>query len=164
MISTFSKTVLFVIFLTTSAYARELYLPNHILTPGDTLVVSEKDLCKSGYSATVRNVPESEKKQVYEEYNMQPDKSPCPCECDHLISLEIGGSNDIRNLWPQPYSGKFSARRKDVLETHLKRLVCDGKITLKEAQEEIKGDWTKAYLKYGLDKLGNKGNIIKIVH
>jgi 5-methylcytosine-specific restriction endonuclease McrA len=27
------------------------------------------------------------------------------CEVDHLISIELGGSNDQHNLWPEPYQG-----------------------------------------------------------
>jgi len=40
-----------------------------------------------------------------------------------------------------------------VLETKLKRMVCDGKITLKQAQQAIAKNWIAAYEKY-VDKEG----------
>ena len=70
-------------------------------------------------------------------------------EVDHLISLELGGSNSMRNLWPQSfYTETWNARVKDVLEHHLNRMVCDGKISLEEAQKAIATDWIAAYCKY----------------
>ena len=127
-------------------------LPDKNCTPG---VVREattaNDICTSGFTKTIRNVPESEKKKVYLEYNMTPNKSPCPCEVDHFISLVIGGDNTIKNLWPQPYSGQFGAREKDKLENYYHRQICDKKITQEQAIKEIREDWTKYYLLYGLD-------------
>jgi hypothetical protein len=73
-------------------------------------------------------------------------------EEDHFIPLEVGGNpKDPKNLWPEPYnttvSGKtMGARQKDKVEDLLKKQVCDGTITLKEAQDQIAGDWYKIYL------------------
>ena len=151
--------------IATLVYAgQDRSLPDSKLTPGVILNVAKEDVCVPGYSQSVRNVPQSEKRQVYQEYNMQADKSPCPCEVDHLVSLELGGSNDIKNLWPEPYTGKWNAHTKDRLENWLHKQICQGNMTLQEAQEAIRKDWTKAYIKYGINKAGNKGNIIKIVH
>jgi len=66
---------------------------------------------------------------------------------DHLISRELGGADAEDNLWPQPYTQHPGAHEKDWLENELHKGVCAGKITLKDAQDEIKGDWYKAYLK-----------------
>ena len=53
---------------------------------------------------------------------------------DHLISLELGGHpTDPRNLWPEPYP---RAARVDAIENELNRQVCDGSLTLAEAQEK----------------------------
>ena len=40
-------------------------------------------------------------------------------EIDHLIPLELGGSNDIANLFPEPGFGTASYRVKDQLENRL---------------------------------------------
>lgn len=70
-------------------------------------------------------------------------------EIDHLISLELGGTNEITNLWPQSYlTTPWNAHLKDKLENRLHKLVCNGVITLDTAQKEIREDWTKAYEKY----------------
>ncbi len=69
-------------------------------------------------------------------------------EVDHLIPLELGGSNDVTNLWPQSYVSTWGAHIKDELENRLHKLVCAGTITLPEAQDAIKTDWIKAYRKY----------------
>jgi hypothetical protein len=64
---------------------------------------------------------------------------------DHLIFLELGGSNAVANLWPQPYAPKPAARQKDVLENFLHRAVCGGAIALEDAQQQIATDWYRAY-------------------
>lgn len=122
--------------------------PNPKLTPGATLPVTKADLCVPGYSQKVRHVPESLKKKVYVEYGI---KSPRPreYEVDHLISLELGGSNSIKNLWPESYLTRpWNARVKDGLENRLHSLVCKGKISLPDAQKAIAADWIAAYKKY----------------
>jgi hypothetical protein len=68
-------------------------------------------------------------------------------EVDHFVSLELGGSNDIKNLWPEPYLPKPGARQKDVVENYLHRQVCAGNMTLPDAQQAIKSDWYKIYEK-----------------
>ena len=67
-------------------------------------------------------------------------------EEDHLISLELGGSpGDPRNLWPEPYDPRPGAREKDAVERYLHKEVCDGAMTLREAQSAIATDWYKVY-------------------
>jgi hypothetical protein len=65
-------------------------------------------------------------------------------EIDHLIPLELGGADDVKNLWPQPAP---DYKYKDKLENELHRLVCSGKVSLSAAQDEIKTDWTLSYRK-----------------
>jgi hypothetical protein len=127
--------------------SHQAHLPNPSLSPGDTLDVTTADICVSGYSSKVRNVPQSEKDQVYAEYGITSHK-PGDYEVDHLISLELGGSNSIKNLWPEPYFGDLNAHVKDKLENKLHSLVCDGSVDLKTAQHEIATDWIAAYIKY----------------
>src|ERR1700720_1346038 len=66
------------------------------------------------------------KKQQIAEYGFK-DKNMKNYEEDHLISLQIGGSpTDPKNLWPERYSGKWGARKKDGLENRLNKLICNG--------------------------------------
>ncbi len=123
------------------------YLPNASLSPGDILEVTKADICVSGYSSKVRNVPESVKNQAYQEYGIT-SHAPGAYEVDHLISLELGGSNSLKNLWPESYSGDWNAHIKDKLENKLHSLVCDGSLNLATAQHEIATNWIAAYQKY----------------
>jgi hypothetical protein len=74
---------------------------------------------------------------------------PCPnkehWEIDHDISIELGGSNDMDNLWAQP---KGQALVKDKLENRLHRMVCAGQITLPDAQKCIATNWVKCAERY----------------
>lgn len=119
--------------------------PDKRLTPGATLDVTKQDVCVAGYSSKVRNVPVSVKRQVFSEYGIP--YVPRKYEVDHLISLELGGSNSIRNLWPEPYSGGWNAHVKDKLENRLHEMVCDGDMSLPEAQRAIATNWVETYQK-----------------
>jgi hypothetical protein len=71
-------------------------------------------------------------------------------EEDHLIPLELGGDGYAAgNLWPEPYAGSAGARAKDRLENALHRLVCDGQLGLRAAQQAIASNWYTAYQIYG---------------
>jgi hypothetical protein len=60
-------------------------------------------------------------------------------EYDHFVPLELGGAtNDPRNLWPEPGA---SPNPKDAVEDALRQEVCDGHLTLAQAQREIVANW-----------------------
>ena len=123
-------------------------LPNRALTPGDVLTTSAKVVCLRGYSGRVRNVPQSVKNLAYARYGLA-GHAPGAYEVDHLISLELGGSNSILNLWPQAYgTSPWNARVKDGLENKLHALVCAGRLSLPTAQRAIAADWTAAYRQF----------------
>jgi len=131
-------------------------LPDSKLTPG----VADRrfalqDICTPGFTKTVRNVPKSVKDQVYAEYGIQSHR-PGDYEVDHLVSLELGGSNDPKNLWPQSYKTKpWNAHVKDALENRLHEMVCNGELPLETAQHDIATDWIAAYKKY----MGDSGRM-----
>ena len=110
-------------------------------------------ICTPGYSKCIRNVAQGELNAVYQSYGLAGNhtgycNSKQGCEVDHLISSEIGGSNDQTNLWPQPYQGTtWNAHVKDQLENYLHAQVCAGNIALDTAQQEIAKDWIASYKK-----------------
>lgn len=123
-------------------------LPDSKLSPGATSPVTRADICVPGYTKKVRNVPLAVKKQVYAEYGIKSHK-PGDYEVDHLISLELGGSNSIKNLWPESYKTQpWNAHVKDALENEMHAEVCSGKLDLTTAQHDIATDWIAAYKKY----------------
>ncbi|HWP43581.1 MAG TPA: hypothetical protein VNO14_10125 [Blastocatellia bacterium] len=86
------------------------------------------------------------KRQVFDRYGL--GASAMGYNVDHLIPERLGGSNDLKNLWPQPLSGEWTYQMKNRLERRLYRMVCSGALDLKTAQREIAADWVAAYKKY----------------
>jgi uncharacterized protein YceK len=120
-------------------------LPDSACTPGAILATGTKDaICKPGYAKSVRNVPDSEKNQDYAEYGIT-SHTPGQYEVDHLVSLELGGSNDIANLWPELASPTPGFHEKDKVENYLHAQVCSGAISLQQAQAEIATNWLAVY-------------------
>jgi hypothetical protein len=120
-------------------------LPDSACTPGALLSTGTKDaICISGYASSVRNVPDSEKNQVYAEYGITSHTSG-EYEVDHLVSLELGGSNEIANLWPELANPTPGFHQKDQVENYLHDQVCSGSISLSDAQVEIATNWLSVY-------------------
>lgn len=116
-------------------------MPNSRCTTGATFAnVTVAQVCKPGYAASVRNVPQSEKQQVYAEYGITSHVTG-QYEVDHEISLELGGSNDIKNLWPEAAAPKPGFHEKDQVENYLHQQVCSGKMSLSDAQTKIATNW-----------------------
>jgi hypothetical protein len=120
-------------------------LPDVSCTPGAIFPqVTKEQVCTRGYTQTVRNVPQSEKNEVYKEYGIYSHKTG-EYEIDHFISLELGGANDISNLWPEAANPTPGFHQKDLVENYLNEQVCKGIITLSEAQKEISTNWLEVY-------------------
>jgi hypothetical protein len=123
------------------------------LNPLVTQATIGSTICRAGWTATVRppeSVTEPEKLASMAAYGVRGASS---YEYDHDVPLELGGAvNDPRNLWPEPdypQRAGFYANPKDRLENALKRLVCEGAISLAVAQRAIAADWVAAYHRYG---------------
>jgi hypothetical protein len=118
-------------------------LPDPACTPGAVFPnVTAAQICRPGYAKSVRNVPNSVKDQVYREYGIRSHRAG-QYEVDHLVSLELGGSNDIANLWPEAAEPRPGFHEKDRYENYLHDQVCQGAISLPEAQRRIAADWLK---------------------
>jgi hypothetical protein len=121
--------------------------PDPRLTPGAALPLSEADLCSKVQAPKSRSLSASVVTKVFEEYGIRNPRRHV-YELDYLIDPELGGSDDERNLWPEPYSPVWNAHVKDALEAHLRELVCKGKVALAQAQHDIAEDWIGAYKTY----------------
>lgn len=114
-------------------------------TPGAIIDnVSKEDICKAGYTSAMQGMPQSLRNQVFAEYGIK-GQDRTKYEIDHLVSLDLGGSNAIANLWPQALNSKPGFHEKDRVESFLHSQVCAGTISLQQAQSEIATDWLNVY-------------------
>jgi hypothetical protein len=93
-------------------------------------------------------VPDWLRREVLKEYGLNniPDDT---YEIDYLVTPQLGGATDIRNLWPEPsLDTVWNAHVKDALENRLQHLVCTQQLDLATAQRELSQDWVAAYKKY----------------
>jgi hypothetical protein len=130
-------------------------LPNSTLTPGAvdkhvTQANIAQTICTAGYTKSVRNVSTKTKAKVYAAYGIS-KKDRTGYVIDHLVPLELGGSNDVKNLWPEPKTGEgTNSASKDAVEDLLNALVCsrsNGAALLAVAQLFIAADWRTAVTK-----------------
>lgn len=102
------------------------------IDPSATLAV----ICGTS-TETRRHVTTATKRAALAEYGVAwADRASV--EVDHQIPLELGGANDISNLWAQPIA---MARVKDVQENRSHALVCSGKASLEDEQKRFLTDW-----------------------
>ncbi len=116
-------------------------LPDPACTPGAVFASATlAQICRPGYAGSVRDVPALIKRAVYAEYRDAPVGHGA-YEVDHLVPLEVGGSNEIANLWPEISPGY---EQKDQVENELHDAVCARRIGLGAAQLAIAHDWRHA--------------------
>jgi hypothetical protein len=129
------------------ARAVSVTVPDPSFTPGATVLLSERQVCRE---TSVKNkaVPVALRKKVFAEYGIG-SAEPGAYEVDYLITPALGGADDIHNLWPESNRATaWNAQVKDALEDHLREMVCGGQLDLATAQREIAGNWIEAYKKY----------------
>ena len=123
-------------------------LPRPDLTPGAVRQISVEEICQQEQEAHPPLVDIMTAQQVFEYYGADFRRAE-EYELDFLITPELGGTADIRNLWPQPYgSTTWNAHVKDELEHLFRERVCDGTMDIRTAQREIATDWISAYRRY----------------
>jgi hypothetical protein len=103
-------------------------------------------ICSSAFrTAAIRDVTESEKFAVEREYGMTARPYGRTIEIDHIVALELGGSNDIANLFPEPGSGPANYHVKDRVENRSHDRVCAGTLDLHTARASMAADWEALY-------------------
>jgi hypothetical protein len=132
-----------------SASAEAADLPDLHLTPGNALPVKAPEICRPGYAPSALHALSpaqwhQRRAQVFAAYGIQVQDRDAYV-INHLIPLEVGGSNELANLWPLAKAGSWNAARKAKLTRRLHKLVCSGRLSLQEAQRETVVDWVSAY-------------------
>ena len=123
-------------------------VPRRDLTPGVAEPVALEQVCSLSRAGRTAPVPVVVHRSVFERYGADYGRA-AEYELDYLITPELGGVPDARNLWPQPFAGTpWNAYVKDELERLLHRRVCEGALGLAEAQREMAGDWISAYKRH----------------
>ena len=127
---------------------RAALIPDSSLTPGATRTIRKDDICSVRPREDFYPIPATLAYRVFEKYRIR-NPRPRSYEVDYLITPALGGADDIRNLWPQPYaSGEWNAHVKDALEDYLHEQVCAGNLDLQTVQQDISANWITAYQKY----------------
>ncbi len=96
-------------------------------------------ICTLGYARRHRNVPYRVRDHIYTAYGLARGHRR-GYVIDHLVPLELGGTNEPANLWPQP---RAESKRKDLDEGRLHDEVCSGRITLGAARAEMLRLWRR---------------------
>lgn len=124
------------------------HLPDSRCSPGAIYTKARRGkVCTPGYSSTVRNMPTSRWNAIFVEYGIH-HHSAATFEVDHLVPLELGGSNARANLFAEPAAPVPGFHQKDILENKLHAMVCSGHMALQRAQHLIARNWLKAYRRY----------------
>lgn len=119
-------------------------LPDPKCTPGAVMTVDMGTICHTSTDAR-RHVDRKLRMQVYQEYGVSYPQGPGMYEVDHLIPLELGGSNDLTNLWLEAAEPRPGFHEKDQVENYLHAQVCKGAMTLEDAQTQIRTNWLAVY-------------------
>ncbi len=131
-------------------------LPDPICTPGllnsaVTPASLKQTICHPGYTKQIRpktSYTDPLKVELMRAYGLT--GAPGDYELDHFIPLELGGNpSDPKNLWPEAHAPSPGSPQKDKIETMLKNRVCDGKMTLAEAQQRIRSNWVSTWEELG---------------
>ena len=119
-------------------------LPDPACTPGSvdpavTQATIHTTICVPGWTSTIRP-PSSETTPFKFDVSYPAYGLPrgAVSELDHLVPLELGGSNDATNLWPEAGS---VPNAKDPVENDLRADVCAGEMPLAVAQAAVAADW-----------------------
>lgn len=139
--------ILLAVSMTRDSQQTSRLMPDPKLTPGAIIEVDSQQLCNGEERGPVV-LPASVGRRVFDRYGIDRPKARA-YELDQLISPELGGSEDPSNFWPQPYAAsEWNAHLKDALEDRLHQLVCENRVRLSDAQQDIATNWIAAYKKY----------------
>ncbi|MFM0481292.1 hypothetical protein PQQ81_12245 [Paraburkholderia strydomiana] len=126
------------------AYAQEARMLDERVTQqsiGETI-------CRPGYASAVAPPFDelmAHKDRMLAERGIDADDG-ADFALDRRVPVVLGGSPDApSNLGLLPWAGRQGERRKARAAVMLKRCVCEGKISLAEAQAAIVGDWSVVY-------------------
>ncbi|HWE81164.1 MAG TPA: DUF3761 domain-containing protein [Gaiellaceae bacterium] len=122
-------------------------MPDRACSPGAYATrLTKAVICSPSFTtSSVRDVSEAEKHAVEREYGMEVRSYGSTLEIDHIVPLELGGSNAIANLFPEKAAARPGYHVKDRLEDRLASLVCGGSMSIDAARRGIAANWERLY-------------------
>ena len=123
--------------------------PIAYLTPGATRPVAVADLCAMRRASTTPHLSPACGRPSFATTAWSVSRRTTT-SLDYLITPELGGSDDRRNLWPERYSSDLWNARVEgrIPSSCCRMLVCAGTLPLETAQRDMATDWIAAYKKY----------------
>ena len=118
--------------------------PDADCTPGGVMGITKEEICTTSTKGR-RHVTTATKRQLFAAYGISYPAPSGAYEVDHFIPLELGGSNDVANLWPELAKPVPGFHEKDRVENYLHDQVCNAGMDLAEAQRKIVKDWLSYY-------------------
>ncbi|MFM0716936.1 hypothetical protein PQQ53_09995 [Paraburkholderia strydomiana] len=132
----------------THAYAQD----SEMLDERVTQQSIRETICRPGYADAVAPPFDewmARKDQMLAERGIDTDDGVA-FALDRRVPLVLGGSPDApANLDLLPWAGREGERRKARAAVMLKRCVCEGKLSLAQAQATIVGNWSMVYSGFG---------------
>jgi hypothetical protein len=119
--------------------------PDRRCSPGAYYArLTKAALCSPGFhSSKLQHLTAAAKRAVEVEYGLT-GSSRSALTIDHIVPLELGGSNNVANLYPQrPPVHQL----KQTLDSTLAARVCQGLISLGAARRQIAVNWELLYTK-----------------
>lgn len=126
-------------------YVEDRPVPNPSLTPGAVRAIAFAEVCSASDDDLDPTVPAQVQQVVFAEYHVPQQQRGREFQVDYLINPQLGGTAEVKNLWPQPYTTVWNAQTKDMLEKRLYARVCSGQLSLEQAQQALSSDWIASY-------------------
>ncbi|WP_345814785.1 hypothetical protein AAGS40_21345 [Paraburkholderia sp. PREW-6R] len=109
-------------------------------------------ICRSGYADSVAppfSHVMAQKDRMLAARGIDADEA-ADFALDRRVPIVLGGAPDASaNLGLLPWAGKQGERRKARAAVMLRRCVCEGKLSLADAQAAIVGNWSVVYSGFG---------------
>lgn len=116
--------------------------PNPALTPGLLAAADGVTVCQ--LPAKAPELPPAVQESVFVRYGL-PFHDAKRFRIEGRFPRELGGSDSLANLWPEPASPTPGFHEHEQAVAWLRREVCAGRYPLAEAQRVMFEDWAQVY-------------------
>ncbi len=126
-------------------------IPPELLNPAVTPQTLQQTICVPAYAASITpggSAAHNQMLAMMQRAGVDPAMAS-GYVIDRRLPVGLGGHpTNPANLQLLEWAGEHGAQRKQALERRLRLMVCDGKISLREAQAAVYPDWVPSYARY----------------